>query len=213
MVAVIAGSTGLVGHLVLTKLLDSVGIQKVISISRRPTGITHSKFQEVIFEDLSRLGEIEQDLKGDVYICCLGTTIKVAGSQDNFKKIDFAAVRDFGKIALTHKATSFVVVSAMGADSQSSIFYNRVKGETEKALREMGLRSLVIFRPGLLMGDRKEQRSGEKFFIHTMQFLKPLLPIAVEKRIATSVEQLADRIIEQGLKAPSGIHFIEAKDI
>lgn len=213
MVAVIIGSTGLVGHLTLLQLLESPRFTEVISVSRRPVGLSHLKLKEVLISDLSQILENEARLQGDVYFCCLGTTIKAAGSQDNFRKVDFNAVRDFAQIAQKRKAQSLVLISAAGADAGSVIFYNRVKGETENALRQMGLQRLVIFRPGLLMGERQEHRPGEKFAMGVMNLLKQVLPTNLEKRIATSAAVLATRAVDEALIAQPGTYVIEAKAI
>ena len=99
------------------------------------------------------------------------------------------------------------------ADEKSAVFYNRVKGETEKALINLELNRLVLFRPGLLIGDRAQKRSGEEFAINFIKAVSPFLPSAIEKRIATDIETLAQGMLREGQNLISEIKIIEAKDI
>ena len=213
MIAVICGSTGLVGNILLHSLLQNDKFSKVISLSRRPVGFKNSKLTEVLTSDLTDLSKQESDLRGDIYFCCLGTTIKSAGSQENFKKVDFYSVCEFAKIAKKFEAKSFVIISAAGANKNSGLFYNRVKGETENALKQLQLNRLVIFRPGLLVGERREFRFGEKLFINALGGLRPIVPAEFEKRIATQVNALAEQMIFKSLEIEAGIFVIEAKNI
>jgi uncharacterized protein YbjT (DUF2867 family) len=213
MKAVIAGATGLVGSHVVQKLVESSQLSEVIAITRRPLDIKHAKLKHIIVEDFSQITKVPADYKNDIYICCLGTTIKDAGSQEDFRKVDFAAILEFGKLAKAHDARSFVLISAMGADPKSSIFYNRVKGETEVALEALNIRSLTIFQPGLLIGDRIKLRRGEKFAIGVFRLLSPILPARLQKMVATQVDHLANRMIEVGLEAQPGTRIISARNI
>ncbi len=155
------GATGLVGSLLVNKLLVDNDITQVISISRKLLHIKNPKLKEIIITTLSDLTLHQSELQGDIYFCCLGTTIKDAGSQENFKKVDYDAVIAFARIAKIHNAQSFVVISAAGADTNSLFFYSRVKGEVENVLQKMHLKRLVIFRPSVLVGNRKTFRLGE----------------------------------------------------
>lgn len=213
MKAIVAGATGLVGSLLIQKVLENPQFTEVVSVSRRPLPIQNTKLTQVLIQDLSQMKDQVAQLKGDIYFCCLGTTIKDAGSQENFRKVDFDAIVEFGKLAKAFEARSFVLISAMGANAKSSIFYNRVKGETEEALRALQLKSLSIFRPGLLIGHRTQSRPGEKFATVLFQSLSPLLPRQLGKMAATKADELADRMIETGLKANPGVQIIASKDI
>lgn len=214
MIAVIIGSTGLVGSALLKKLLADNEIQQVISVSRRPVLIDNKKLNEIIISDISELPNYQDELKGDIYFCCLGTTIKTAGSRKNFRKIDYEAIVNFGKIAKTNNAKSFVVVSAMGANPRSLFFYSRVKGDTEVALQKLGLVKLVIFRPSLLIGDRKEFRLGEEIADRITKTVSCLLPNQINKKLRTNVNVLVDKMIVKGKLGPAKGNFIvEAGDI
>lgn len=213
MIAVLAGATGLVGSLVLEELLENSNFSKVKSISRKPIANNNSKLEQIIVQDLSQLKSKSNELNGDVYFCCLGTTIKTAGSQENFRKVDYEAIVDFAKIAKSHEAKSFVLISAMGANAQSSIFYNRVKGETEEALKALGLQSLTIYQPGLLVGDRKETRPGEKFAIGTYHVLAKVLPNQITKKLATHALHLSHKMVQSGTSPTPGTQVIPASKI
>lgn len=173
-IAVVAGSTGLIGSQLLKLLLQDEHYSKVIALSRKPLNFTDSKLENVVIPstDFSALSGIHAD---DVF-CCLGTTIRQAGTKEAFRKIDFEYPLELAKKLKVNNATSYHLVSALGADKKSSIFYNKVKGEVEAAIAEQHFQSYHIYRPSLLLGDRKEQRAGEdaaKVFYKIFGFLIP----------------------------------------
>ncbi len=161
----IAGATGLVGRALLDRLLDRSGVGRVTAIVRRPTGRAHPKLQELTV-DFERLEEqLEEQLEGQSasqVFCCLGTTIAIAGSQQAFRRVDHDYPLALGRAARNAGARRFLVVTAMGANPKSRVFYNRVKGDLEQDLRALDLPELHIFRPSLLLGDRTERRPGER---------------------------------------------------
>ncbi|AZQ63518.1 NAD-dependent epimerase/dehydratase family protein [Flammeovirga pectinis] len=174
-IALIIGSTGLIGKNIVTLLTENEQYDKIISITRRPLGISHPKLSEVItnFENLTTL-ELSTDI--DVAFCCLGTTMKQAGSKEAFYKVDHTFIIDFFKLAKRYNVKNSLVVSSMGADKHSFIYYNKVKGETEYALMNLGLPVLNIFQPSLLIGNREESRFGEDLGKVFNQFLSPIIP-------------------------------------
>jgi uncharacterized protein YbjT (DUF2867 family) len=213
MIATIIGSTGLTGSLLVRRLLDDPAIKKVISIARRPPEISNPKLTEVLVRNLAELPALASTLCGDLYFCCLGTTSKAAGSKENFEKVDHDAVVAFAKIAKAHDATSFTFISARGASLNSIFFYNRVKGRTENDVRAVGIHSLIIFRPALLLGSRREFRLAERIASKTLVPLSRLLPTAIRKRLITPAETLAERMLAEAKAAPAGVHIIEAEHI
>jgi uncharacterized protein YbjT (DUF2867 family) len=213
MIATLIGGTGLTGSFLVRDLLADPAITKVISVSRKSLNISNAKLTEVLIPDLAELPSIESKIRGQLYFCCLGTTIKKAGSKENFEKVDHDAVVAFAKIAKAHDATSFTFVSAMGANANSMIFYNRVKGRTEDDVKALGLRSLIIFRPALLVGPRTEFRLGERLATVTLVALSGLLPTRIQKSLIIKAETLAARMLAVGKEASPGIHIILAKDI
>lgn len=197
----------------LSKLLTDKTITQVTSVTRKPLGLTHPKLKEVIIPDFSTLLDHTEELRGDIYFCALGTTIKVAGTQENFRKVDYDAVVNFGKVAELNQAKSLTVISASMADAHSSVFYNRVKGEAEQALMAMSLNRLILLRPGLLMGERHEKRTGEEIAIKIMNVLDTVLPAKMIGRVATKIETLANRMLKEGLNLTPKIKIINAVDI
>jgi uncharacterized protein YbjT (DUF2867 family) len=210
MIATVIGSTGLTGSFLVRQLLADSAITQVISVSRKSLSIPNSKLIQVLISDLA---DLPSEIRGDLYFCCLGTTIKAAGSKENFDKIDHDAVVAFAKIAKTHDATSFTLVSAMGANTNSMFFYNQVKGRTENDVKTLGLRSLIIFRPALLVGPRAQFRLGERLATVTLVPLSRFLPTRTQSSLITKAEGLAMRMLAEGKAALPGIHVILAKDI
>ena len=156
--ALVAGYTGLIGSQLLTILLESSYYDKVIAIGRRSLDIQHPKLiqQKIDFSDI----QLDDPNVDDVY-CCLGTTMKKAGSKDKFRLVDFNYPVSLASFCLNNGAKQFLLVSSMGADIKSKIFYNQVKGEVENAISKLGYPRLDIFRPSLLLGPRGESRFAE----------------------------------------------------
>lgn len=172
--ALIAGATGLVGRRLLDQLVGAAGYDRVVAVTRRPLGVQHPKLVEVV-ADFAALDRLPEPLRGDDAFCCLGTTLRRAGSREAFRAVDHGAVLAFAWAARRGDARGFFTVSAMGADPESRFFYNRVKGETEQALGVLGFDTLGIFRPGLLLGPRAEYRFGERLGAVGLTLAAPLL--------------------------------------
>jgi len=172
--ALIAGASGLVGGELLQLLLAAPEYDRVIALGRRPLGIDHPKLVSLTV-DFAALEKAAADLRCDDAFCCLGTTIKDAGSREAFRAVDHAAVLAFAWAAQRAGAKRFFVVSALGADPDSRVFYSRVKGETEAALQVLGFGTLAVFRPGLLLGQRARFRLGERVSAAVLWLVEPLL--------------------------------------
>jgi uncharacterized protein YbjT (DUF2867 family) len=172
--ALIAGATGLVGSELLTQLLAAPEYDRVVAVVRRPLAVTHPKLVTVVAE-FTALGQVAGQLKGDDAFCCLGTTIRQAGSRDAFRAVDHGAVLAFAWAAQRGGVKRFFLVSSLGADADSRVFYSRVKGEIEAALIVLGFATLGIFRPSLLLGRRREFRLGERLSAALLWLLDPLL--------------------------------------
>jgi len=213
MIATLIGSTGLTGSFLTQQLLADSAITKVISVSRKALKISNAKLTEVLISDLAELPSIDMRIRGELYFCCLGTTIKTAGSKENFEKVDHAAVVGFAEIAKAHDATSFTLVSASGANANSIFFYNRIKGRTENDIKALGLRSLIIFEPAFLAGPRPEFRLADRIAAKTLVPLSRLLPTQARKSLVTDAETLAMRMLAAAKAAPEGVHVIKAKKI
>lgn len=159
--AVIAGATGLVGDLLLQQLIDAGDYEQVIVLSRKPLKLPD--MAKVVITDYSDWEALRKEVQANHYFCCLGTTIKKAGSKPAFYKVDFTYPLELAKLAKEDpQFEQFHIVSATGADANSSFFYNQVKGQLEDALKHLGLKALHIYQPTLLLGKRNEFRMGEK---------------------------------------------------
>lgn len=162
--ALLAGATGLVGGHVLRLLLADTTWSRVVTVGRRTTSIRHDKLEQRIV-DLGALEAIAELPRVDDVFCCLGTTIKQAGSQPAFRRVDYDYVVAVARAGLRVGATQFLLVSAIGADPESRVFYSRVKGEAEATVRQLPYRGIQIFRPSLLLGEREQFRFGERIAI------------------------------------------------
>jgi uncharacterized protein YbjT (DUF2867 family) len=207
-VALVAGATGLVGRAVLAGLLADKGYATVHCVGRRALPLQHPKLVQhtVDFKAAAPFAALPH--VDDVFIA-LGTTIKVAGSQAAFKAIDFEAVVAVAQAARAQGATKLGVVSAMGADPKSAIFYNRVKGEMEQALGEMGFQTLVIARPSMLAGNREAldqpTRAGERIALLATRWLNPIIPNNYRSIDAGDVAKALLKTVKRG---QPGIHTL-----
>jgi uncharacterized protein YbjT (DUF2867 family) len=173
-IALLAGASGFVGNLTLDALLDSSDISRVFAVTRRPLGREHPRLANRII----RFEQIESQLKGltcHIALCCLGTTLRQAGSEQAFRQADVDVVLAFARTAKAAQAQRFVVVSSVGADPKSKNFYLRTKGEMEQALMGVGFASLDILQPSALLGWRGEIRPLEIAASALMPLVNPLL--------------------------------------
>ena len=184
----VAGASGLVGREILQGLLADDSVAAVHSVGRRELPLQHPKLTQHQVDFSKALPALPR--VGEAFVA-LGTTIKVAGSQEAFRAVDHDAVLAVAQAARAAGATRLGVVSAMGADKRSAIFYNRVKGETEEALSALGFDTLVIARPSFLSGDRavlgQPLRGGEKLAMNISRVLAPLIPDNYKSILASSV--------------------------
>lgn len=173
-IAILFGATGLVGNNVLMRLLSDDRYEKIKVFSRGELSVKNEKIT-IIQTDFSNFEELKPKITGTDVFCCLGTTIKKAGSQENFKKIDFELVVNIAKAAYENKVPDFLVISSVGANSKSGNFYLRTKGEMEEEILNIPFSKLVILRPSLLLGKRKEFRLFEEIGKAIFSFLSFLL--------------------------------------
>jgi uncharacterized protein YbjT (DUF2867 family) len=161
--AAIFGATGLVGRLCLDLLLADERYVRVVAIGRREPTQSDPKLEvrRAALETAEALDDPTLGAVDDVF-CCLGTTLKKAGSQEAFRRVDLGYVVNAASFAKRRGAHHFLMVSAIGADAGSRVFYSRVKGEAEAAVAKLGIESVSIFRPSFILGARKEARLGER---------------------------------------------------
>lgn len=206
--ALLIGATGLIGNQLLTKLLHSPFYSKIVVLTRRSLEVRNTKLKEIIF-DFDR-PDASQVVADDVF-CCLGTTIKKAGSREAFRKVDFEYPLKIAKLAKLNGSEKYLIVTAMGSDPDSGIFYNRVKGEIETELKALNYNTLHILRPSLLLGDRKESRAGEKIGEVLIGIFKPLMIGPLKKYRAIDSEKVVNAMLALARKSEKGT-FVHNSD-
>jgi uncharacterized protein YbjT (DUF2867 family) len=173
--AILIGATGLVGGHCLNQLLQSPAYSKVVAVSRRPVAVKHKKLVRVETPSFENLGAALEGVKADDAFCCLGTTIRQAGTKAEFHRVDYGYALEFAHRVLRNGARHFLLVSAIGAQARSPIFYNRVKGLLEKDVIALGFPETSIFRPSLLVGDRSDVRPAEAISTRLSAMIAPFL--------------------------------------
>ncbi|MDQ1087384.1 MULTISPECIES: oxidoreductase [unclassified Siphonobacter] len=211
--ALLIGASGLVGNYLVFKLLQSDRYEKVITLVRRPMHLKHPKLDErvVDFDQLS-----SEDVAGaDDVFCCLGTTIKQAGSKEAFRKVDLIYPVKIGKLALEAGAKQYLLVSSIGANAQSSIFYSKTKGEVEAQIAALGYPNYTIFRPSMLLGKRKQFRLGEELGKVVDLVLSPitLLVPPLRKYKGIQASKVASAMLDIASQEVPGQHIIESNDL
>ncbi len=202
------GATGLVGSKLVDELLADPECEAVHVLARRPAARSHGKLREHVV-DFNRLDDLTWPAIDDVY-CCLGTTIKVAGSQEAFRTVDYAYPLAVARGALAHGARQFLFVTAMGADAHSKVFYSRVKGELESAVAGLGFHAAIAFRPSLLAGARVESRFGERLALAVLGPLPWLVPSAYRPVADIAV---ARAMVSYGKRELAGFHVVPSAQI
>lgn len=210
--ALLLGATGLVGGHCLDLLLKDKAYAKVVSIGRRETAREDPRLEQHTV-DFERLEDYSELMRADDLFCCLGTTIKKAGSREAFRRIDFRYVRDSARIASGNGAEQFLLVSALGADSGARIFYNRTKGEVEEAVAQSPFHGVQIFRPSLLLGERAEFRMGERVAEKAMKLFSFLLTGRLRKYRPVHARAVAQAMIEVAKQRPAGVNIFESERI
>lgn len=202
--ALIAGASGLVGSYCLQLLLQSERYAKVIAIGRRPLPRQHPKLEQLTV-DFDRLDNYRHSLIADDIYCCLGTTIRQAGSKEKFSLVDLTYVKQLAAITSANFASQFLVVSSLGADPASPIFYSRVKGQMEKAVKPMPFLAVHIFQPSLLLGERPQKRFGEQLAQAVMPRLNFLLQGPLKKYRPVRAEMVAAAMLQAARQDGAGV--------
>src|SRR5437867_2543338 len=210
--ALVAGASGLVGSHVLRLLLEDPAYARVTVLARRELSLAHKKLDQRVV-GFDRLAQIADFPRVHDVFCCLGTTMKQAGSPDAFRNVDCTYVVELARVAVRHRASQFLVVTALGADPRSRIFYNAVKGEAEAAVRRLQFEGIQIFRPSLLVGARAESRPAER----VAGLLSPLVAWALVGPLARyrpiKAEVVARAMVRVAHEAPRAPHVYESDQI
>jgi uncharacterized protein YbjT (DUF2867 family) len=202
----LVGATGLVGRNVLAQALRDPRIGRVVAPTRRPLPARPGLENPVV--DFDNLPENASWWGVDAVICTLGTTIRAAGSQAAFRRVDHDYPLAVARHAREHGARSFALNSAMGADPNSRFFYSRVKGEVEESLARCGFASLILVRPGLIGGERDEIRPAEFLAQRVLGVLGPMLP---RRYRVVPAENIASALTEAAIQAMPGRHIVPAE--
>jgi len=197
--ALLLGATGLVGSTLLTKLLDSSRYNSVTILIRRPIELQHPKLNQhvISFDDLlSNPEKLKPYFQVDDIYCCLGTTMKIAKTHDNFKKIDFDYPLRAAKLGKEMGASCFVLNSSVGADASASSFYLKTKGELEQAIKNLKYKKFSVVRPSFLMGERALRRSGEELAIALLNPIRKLMLGTLKKYRPTDCQDVANAMLD-----------------
>jgi uncharacterized protein YbjT (DUF2867 family) len=205
----IAGATGLTGNLCLQQLLLHPEIEQVISIGRKYTGLQHKKLSEVLLVQQ----QLPVPVYADAFICCLGTTIKKAGSSEAFIAVDLGLPLYLAKQLQQNGCTVAAVISSMGADISSSFLYTRTKGQLEEGLKKMGFQSLSILRPSIIDGERNEKRFGEKAALLVMKLISPLLFGSSANYKPIKASEIAQALVNLTIERKKGTTIYLSKTI
>lgn len=208
--ALLLGATGLVGGHCLDLLLAEPAYARVAVLGRRRLHREHPKLEQHVV-DFDRLAEHAAHFAVDDVFCCLGTTIRRAGSREAFRRVDLVYPREAARLAAARGARRFLLVSAVGADPASRVFYSRVKGEAEAAVREEGPERVVIVRPSLLLGEREEFRIGERVAEWLAKPLAPLLRGPLARYRPVPARTVAAALVRRALGEGAGLEIVESE--
>ena len=210
--AVVLGATGLTGSSLVTLLLHDNRFSKVKVLLRKPT-LKQRPGLEPIIVDFDDQESLTAALQGDVVFCCIGTTIAKAGSQEKFREVDFNIPLRCAVIAHQNNIPQFVLMSSIGANINSRNFYQRTKGEIERAIEALGFPALQIFRPSVLLGRRQELRLGELIVALLIPVFYFFLQGSWRKYRPIKAVNVAKAMINAVINTPSGTHVYESDAI
>ncbi|HEY8512029.1 MAG TPA: oxidoreductase [Cyclobacteriaceae bacterium] len=208
-IALVAGATGLTGGQLVTTLLDDPRYSVVKAITRKPLTRVHPKLENAVI-DFERIHSYTDELKADDVFCCLGTTMKAAGSKEAFERVDYYYPVALAERAKALGATQFLLMSSLGASKNSAFYYSRVKGMAEETIAGIGYHALHIMRPSLLVGPREEYRRGEaaaKWFFRTFGTFVP------SKYKAIASIKVARAMVHFANSGMTGVHIHESASL
>jgi len=206
--ALLVGATGLVGGHCLRLLLADDAWSQVVVLARRRLPASHPKLVARLV-DFDRLGQLSGFPRVTDVFCALGTTIARAGSRPEFYKVDFTYVAETARLAAVSGARQFLLVSALGADPASNIFYSRVKGEGEEAVKKLPLAGIQIFRPSLLSGERTETRPLERLGVAVFSALSFAMVGPLRRYRPVAAADVARAMLEVARRETPGVHVYD----
>ena len=211
-VALVFGATGLIGQHLVQQLLAHQAYEKVKVFVRRKMNIAHDKLEQYLvdFDNLLDYGDL---IEGDDLYCALGTTRAKAGSKEAFFKVDFTYVYEAARIGMAQGVNQLLLVSSVGADPNSMFYYSQVKGEIEKAVKQLDYWAIHIFQPSLLLGERNENRFGEEVAKKIGGFIDKLTGNLLTKYSPIEAEAVAQAMIAAAQRLDSGIHTYKSEEL
>ena len=208
--AVIAGASGLIGSKLLNILLQESHYDEVLILVRKELPISHNKLVQLVI-NFDKLGDHAASITGHAVFCCLGSTKKKTPDLEIYRKIDHDYPLKLAQLAKQNGVEQYHLVSATGANSHSSNFYTKMKGEVEDAIERVGLKCLHIYQPSVLTGERKESRPMERFIIGLMKVIDPLLIGGLKKYRSIPAGTVARAMFSESIKKQEGV-FVHTSD-
>lgn len=211
-IAVVAGSTGLIGKELIRQLCADPAYHKIIALVRRPGNFNQSGVEELVV-DYEKLEDYAAHLKGDVVFSCLGTTQKQTPDRKAYFTIDHDYPLQLAQITSRNKAGQFHFISSIGANPKAAAFYLSMKGKTEQDIAAVPFASVHMYRPSFLNGPRKDQRLLEKAGIWLFAVLRPVLVGKLRKYRSITDHDVAAAMIRQARESRPGVHYYESDEI
>lgn len=208
--AIIIGASGATGFEIVKQTLENPNFDKVKVFVRKNLALDHEKLEQHLV-DFDHIETWKAQLTGDVLFSALGTTIKIAKTKANQYKIDHTYQYEVAKAAAENGIQTYVLVSSYGASPTSKIFYSRMKGELEEAIKQLSFKSMHIFQPGILDRHQNDDRSMERTSLKVIRFLNKLGILKSQRPMP--VEVLASKMIQVSLKDQTGVHYYQLNKI
>lgn len=203
---ILVGASGLIGSFCLTRLLEEDEVKRVVVLTRRPLERSHAKLVEHLTQ-FDRLTEHSALFEVDTVFCCLGTTLKAAGSRDAFEKVDYGYVKKVAELAAERNVRQFLLISAIGANPHSPVFYSRIKGRAEEAVRQLTFHSVHILRPSMLLGSRTRPRLNEEMIKPLAKIAMPLFVGPMRRLRPVQAEKVATMMVKLAKGKYSGVNI------
>ena len=210
--AIVVGASGLIGSELLKVLLADDQYDRVVALVRKPLQLVHTKLDQIAI-DFDKLNEYAHLIDGDVLFCALGSTKKKTPDLVKYRKIDHDYPLHLARIAVDQGIKQYHLISSIGANKDSSNFYTKMKGETEADIKASGLEGLIIYRPSLLTGDRKEKRFAEGLMQSISKLINPLLVGSIKKYRSIEAKTVAVAMVKLSKTEIKGIYVYESDDI
>ena len=213
--AVVIGATGLIGSHVVEELLKDDSFAIVRTLTRKPLTIIHPKLQQRMVVNFNDMDDYKEKFgEGDVIFCCIGTTQKkVQGDKAAYNKVDYDIPVNAAQIGISRGYKKYLLVSAIGANENSSNFYLQLKGKTENAIKEFSFPNIGFFRPAQLLGKRKEYRPGEKILQPITKFISLFLFGSLKKYHSINAEDVAKAMVKESKQDNRGVHYFEYNEM